>query len=387
MIKTDMKGITRRGNSYTLTVACGLDGNGKQVRKYTTFKPPADVPRERADRLAMRAYEDFYNQCHRVENENGNMFFKELYDLYFNEYAQNELKLVTAEQYRKSLDKHIMPVFANQRLKAIKKRDVQSFLCNQPKLKGSTCRKLKTILSSVFSYAVDEGFIETNPCTGAKHKKDTYDISKFKYLTREQTLKLIEITKEYTQLNNIIRILLFTGMRLGELLSLTINDIDFEYNLIKVNTTLSYAENRWYIDDTKTKSSTRVIKVNYAIIDMLKKEMEEREKKKAFCEDAWVENGFIFTRPDGRCLDRTKINTDFKKLLAKNDLPSIHTHSLRHTFATLLINMGTDTKSVSTALGHSQTQITNDIYVHIFEEHSAKISNSLCDSLLNTATE
>ena len=124
MIKTDMKGITRRGNSYTLTVACGLDGNGKQVRKYTTFKPPADVPRERADRLAMRAYEDFYNQCHRVENENGNMFFKDLYELYFNEYAQNELKLVTAEQYKSSLDKHIMPVFANQRLKAIKKRDI-----------------------------------------------------------------------------------------------------------------------------------------------------------------------------------------------------------------------------------------------------------------------
>ena len=208
MIKTDMKGITRRGNSYTLTVACGLDGNGKQVRKYTTFKPPADVPRERADRLAMRAYEDFYNQCHRVENENGNMFFKDLYELYFNEYAQNELKLVTAEQYKSSLDKHIMPVFANQRLKAIKKRDIQSFLCNQPKLKGSTCRKLKTILSSVFSYAVDEGFIEANPCTGAKHKKDTYDISKFDYLTREQTVKLIEITKEYTQLNNIIRLLL-----------------------------------------------------------------------------------------------------------------------------------------------------------------------------------
>ena len=179
--------------------------------------------------------------------------------LYFNEYAQNELKLVTAEQYKSSLDKHVMPVFANQRLKAIKKRDIQSFLCNQPDLKGSTCRKLKTILSSVFSYAVDEGFIEVNPCTGAKHKKDTYDISKFDYLTREQTVKLIEITKEYTQLNNIIRLLLLTGMRIGELLSVTINDIDFEYNLIKVNTTLSYAQNRWYMDDTKTPSSTRVI--------------------------------------------------------------------------------------------------------------------------------
>ena len=144
---------------------------------------------------------------------------------------------------------------------------------------------------------------------------------------------------------------------------------------------------KWYLDDTKTKSSTRVIKVNNAIIDMFKREMEEREEKKAFCGDAWVENGLIFTRPDGRCIDRTTINSNLKKLLAKNDLPLIHTHSLRHTFATLLINMGTDTKAVSTALGHSQTQITNDIYVHIFEEHTAKISNSLCDDLLNTATE
>ena len=68
-----MKGITRRGDSYTLTVACGLDGNGKQVRKYTTFKPPADVPRERADRLAMKAYEDFYNQLlNSMEQMKGN---------------------------------------------------------------------------------------------------------------------------------------------------------------------------------------------------------------------------------------------------------------------------------------------------------------------------
>ena len=54
-------------------------------------------------------------------------------------------------------------------------------------------------------------------------------------MTREQAIKLLQVTKEYTQLNNIIRLLLLTGMRIGELLSITINDIDFEYNLIKVN--------------------------------------------------------------------------------------------------------------------------------------------------------
>lgn len=387
-VKTDMKGIVRRGNSYTLTVSCGFDGNGKQIRHYSTFRPPEGTSGEKADRLAMIAYEEFFNKCHNLDNENGNMFFKELCTAYFNEYAQNELKRTTAEQYKKTIDKHIMPVFGNRRLKSIRKRDIQSFLCNQPNLKGSSCRKLKIILSSVFSFAVDEGFIENNPCKNAKHKKDTYDMTKFNYLTKDQAIKLLDATKEYSQLNIIIRLLLLTGMRIGELLSLDYNtDIDFDYNIIRINSTLAYADGEWFADTTKTEKSNRVIKVNSAIIDMIKEEMKHREERKQLCGDAWVENGFLFVRVDGKNLDRSKVNKEFKELLKANNLPAIHLHSLRHTFATLLIYLGNDTKAVSTALGHSQTQITNDIYVHIFEEHTARMSDSLCNDLLNTATE
>lgn len=165
-------------------------------------------------------------------------------------------------------------------------------------------------------------------------------------------------------------------MRIGELLSITINDIDFEYNLIKVNTTLSYAENRWYIDDTKTKSSTRVIKVNSAIIDMFKREMEEREKKKAFCQDAWVESGFIFTRIDGRCVDRNKVNKDFKKLLAKNDLPPIHLHSLRHSHVSLLISMGFTAVAIAKRVGHESIDITYR-YAHMFPSEQVAMADKL----------
>ena len=387
-IKTDMKGITKRGNSYRFTVSCGFNGNGKHIRHYMTYKPPEGVSGERADRMAQREYEEFYNKCHNIENENGSMFFKDLCTMYFNEYAPNELKRTTAEQYKKTIDKHIIPVFGNKRLKTIKKRDIQSFLCSQPKLKGSTCRKLKIIMSSVFSFAVEEGFIDMNPCVNAKYKKDTYDPTKFDYLTKEQAIKLLNVTKEYSQLNMIIRILLLTGMRIGELLSLNYRtDIDFDYSIIRINSTLSYAGHEWFIDTTKTKSSTRVIPVNSAIIDMIKEEIKHREERKALCGDSWVETGFLFARIDGRNLDRTKVNTDFKKLLKANDLPPIHIHSLRHTFATLLIYLGNDTKAVSSALGHSQTQITNDTYVHIFEEHNARMSDSLCNDLLNTATQ
>ena len=387
-IKTDMKGIKKRGNSYTFTVSCGFDGNGKHIRHYMTYKPPEGVSGERADRMAQREYEIFFNKCHNIENESGSMFFKDLCTMYFNEYAQFELKRTTTDQYMKTIEKHILPVFGNKRLKNIKKRDIQSFLCNQPKLKGSTCRKMKIIMSSVFSFAVEEGFIDTNPCVNAKYKKDTYDLTKFKYLTKEESIKLLDITKEYTQLNIILRILLLTGMRIGELLALHYaRDIDYNHNIIRINSTLSYANGEWFADTTKTQASTRVIKVNSAIIDMIKEEIRHREERKALCGDAWVETGFLFARLDGRNLDRSKVNREFKKLLKANDLPPVHLHCLRHTFATLLIYLGNDTKAVSSALGHSQTQITNDTYIHIFEEHNARISDSLCNDLLNTATE
>ncbi len=386
MIKTDMKGITKRGNSYTLTVSMGFNGDGKQMRKYSTFKPPADIPKERADRLAMKAYEEFYNKCHKIENENGNMFFKDLVCVFFKEYAENQLKRTTADQYRRVINNHAMPVFGNKRLKAIKKREIQSFLCNQPKLKGSSCRKLKVVLSSVFSFAVEEGFIETNPCINAKCKKSDYDPSNFDYLTRDETIRLLDATKEYSQLNTIIRLLLLTGMRIGELLALNYTtDIDFDYNLIKINSTLSYVAGEWFVDTTKTPNSKRVIKVNSAIMEMIKEELKHREKRKEICGNAWVETFLLFTRADGSYLNKTTLNKQFKALLKKNNLPPIHLHSLRHTFATLLIYLGNGTKAVSTALGHAQTQITNDTYVHIFEEHTARMSDSLCADILNTA--
>ena len=63
-IKTDMKGISKRNNSYTFTVSCGFDGNGKHIRHYMTYRPPEGISGERADRMAQREYEIFFNKCH-----------------------------------------------------------------------------------------------------------------------------------------------------------------------------------------------------------------------------------------------------------------------------------------------------------------------------------
>lgn len=279
------------------------------------------------------------------------------------------------------MNNHILPVFANKRLKDIRKKDVQIFLCNQPKLKGSSCKKLKIIFSSVFSFAVEEGIVEANPCSKARHKKDTYDKTKFKFLTKEQAMKLLDLTAEYSQLNIITRILLLTGMRIGEVLSLETDSLDIDHKIIRVKSTLSYANNEWFISRPKTEDSERVLKVNQAIIDMIQEHLKHQEKLKEIVGDAWEKPSLIFTTPTGGFCDRTTINKQFKSLLEKNNLPSISLHGLRHTNASLLIYMGNDVKRVSTALGHSQTQITNDTYVHVFDEYEARMSDSLCDNL------
>ena len=86
-IKID-KGIRKSGNTYEFNVSCGYDGNGKHIRKYTTFTPPEGVSEAKADKLAKAAYQEFVKKAEGNNEYNANMKFNELCDLYFREYVK-----------------------------------------------------------------------------------------------------------------------------------------------------------------------------------------------------------------------------------------------------------------------------------------------------------
>lgn len=371
-----MKGITQRGtNTYRFSVSNGFDGNGKQIRKTMTFKVPDGTAPSKVEKMLIDAYTEFSNKCKGMKNLNENMRFKELVEVYFEIYAPNELKPATSYNYEMDLKRHMLPVFGNKKLKDIKTADISQFLTTL-NLSAETTRKMKTIISSVFSFGVSQGYIKTNPCSGALYKKAKRG-RKVNYYNKQQCKKLMELTKTYSKFNYIIQFLLFTGLRCGECLGLRWCDVDFENDLIHINNTLTYANKQWFLTEPKTVKSIRVIKLSTYSKQLLLKHKEEQEKEKAIVGDMWKQPEMVFTTSTGNFYDRSLLNAQFKRFLKKNTMPKLTIHGLRHTNASLMINNGFDVKVVSEHLGHCNVAITGDIYSHIFEEYKAKIAQAI----------
>ena len=82
------------------------------------------------------------------------------------------------------------------------------------------------------------------------------------------------------------------------------------------------------------------------------------------------------------CDENDPTNKKLKQILVNNDMPSLSVHGLRHSNASLLINNGFDVKAISEHLGHCNTEITSNIYVHIFKEYKAKMAETIDHDLL-----
>ena len=379
----NIKGVVQRGpNTYRFTVSSGFDGNGKNVRHTMTFKVPEGTPPTKAEKLVMEAYTDFSRKCKNSQDLNEHMRFKELVEIYLNQYAANELKPVTTYNYKRDLEVHMLPVFANKKIKDVSTQALTKFFLGLDKAPETT-RKLKTVMSSVFAYGVNQGYIKENPCVGALHKKDTKKERKIKYLNKEQCQKLMQLTSEYSTFNTIIQFLLFTGLRIGECLALRWQNIDFVNDTIKIENTLCFADDEWFLAAPKTVTSHRTLKLGTYTKELLLRHKREQDKLKAIVGDNWAHPDIVFTSVIGNFYDRSYVNKELKKILASNDMPIISAHGLRHSNASLMINNGIDVKAVSEHLGHCNIAITGDIYSHIFEEYKARIAKCLEDDLIS----
>ena len=141
MAKTERRkidtGIEQRGNSYRFTVYMGYDVNGKQIRKTTTFVPPAGLTQKKADKLAKEEYVHFSNRCKGLYNLKENMRFSELVEEYFRLYAPNNLKPITAYNYEKHIKYHFMDYFGNKKLKDITTATISHFFAtHKTEIKG-----------------------------------------------------------------------------------------------------------------------------------------------------------------------------------------------------------------------------------------------------------
>lgn len=303
-----------------------------------------------------------------------------MYNNWLKEWLQNYIKPSTKKrtfnQYSKIIKTHILPYLGDLKLEELTPLIIQKFItklsingnkCTGKGLSASYIRMIVSIIKNslkeahLISYLPNYTLDKVNYPKIIEKKIECFTIN-------EQ--KKIEFAAKTTKKDKYLGIILclYTGLRIGELLALTWNDIDFEKSILIISKTCYDSSEEGTrirnINMPKTKNSIREIPLPTKILEMLK-EM----KKKSKCEFVIAEGEkFVFMRSYQRT---------FELLLKKLKIPHKGFHSLRHTFATRALECGMDVKTLSEILGHKNPTITLNRYVHSLWEHKKEMMNKL----------
>ena len=373
-------GIVRRGKSFYFTVSMGYDENKHQIRKTSTFHPPDKATMRQAEQLAKEAYFQFKQRCKGYRNYNENMKFSRLVELYLELYAPNRLKPVTAYCYENHIRYHFLNEFGNRRLFEFTPALLTDYfnhhttITNGKKvsLSPANAKRLYGILQSIFSFAVSQNYISTSPCRNVILPAPSNYAGPPKSFTREELQEFLTYFNEYSPVNIIIKLLLFSGMRTGECLGLMWSDIDFEKNTIHIRRSLSKVGGKLSLSTPKTKNSNRTIFLSSTIRQLLREHQKHQLALFKNSGSQFPHLEMVFTSSTGNYKSRDSLYRSFKQRLKNTPYASMTLHSLRHCNATLLLNQGIDIKIVSEHLGHASIQVTGNIYADVLSETKVK---------------
>ncbi|MCI8403906.1 MAG: site-specific integrase [Clostridia bacterium] len=249
------------------------------------------------------------------------------------------------------------------------------------KLSDQTIAKYHRLLSSMLTAAVQWQIILSNPCQRVKPPHVEY--KEAAVLDEEQTAELIKcLQSEPLKYKTAVMLILYTGLRRGELCGLDWADIDIENGIVHVEKAVLYTKRKGiYEDTTKTKQSRRAVYIPKEMTLLLKEWKIEQCKQKLSIGDQWQESGKVFTSNDGSVMRPDTFAAWFKQFIRQNKLPDIHLHTLRHTSATLLIANGVNIATVSGRLGHANKTTTLNIYSHAIQSADIMAAEKLKDIL------
>lgn len=302
------------------------------------------------------------------------MKLKELLELWLERYMKHTIKIRTYNHYKSICELHLIKDLGEYELEELKPNVLQDFLLK--KIDGNystnTIKGIVSVLKQALRLAITLEFVDKEYCSDLKmSSSEEKEISVF---TKKEQQVIESFCLNHKKRNYIgIVICLYTGIRLGELLALTWDDIDFNSNLLTINKT-SYSakvdgKTQIIVDKPKTKKSNRVIPIPNQLVKLLRVIKKESNSKYV-----------ITTRNSGMVGNRSYQRT-FKFILKKANVPYRNFHSLRHTFATNAIELGMDVKTLAEILGHTNAMITLNRYSHSLLNYKIEMMNKLGKNL------
>ena len=331
-----------------------------------------------------------------VKADKNNLTINDLYNSWVQ--LKRGLKDNTFSNYKYMYTMFVEPDFGKRKIVDLKRSDIRSFynyLADERNVQINTIDCIHTVLHQVLELGVEDDYLRYNPSDNALKelkKARNFEVTKRRALTvPEQELFEAYLSKQgqYHRWYPIFIIMLWTGMRVGEVTGLRWCDIDLEDDTISVNHTLVYYDKRnderctFAINTPKTAAGKRIVpmlpKVKEAFL------MEKQYQEECGLESRAVVDGyrdFIFINRFGNVQHQGTLNKALSRIVRdcnfeildkphKKDtviLPKFSNHSLRHTFTTRMCEAGVNLKVMQEILGHADAETTMDIYAEATKE-------------------
>lgn len=331
-----------------------------------------------------------------VKADKNNLTINDLYNSWVQ--LKRGLKDNTFSNYKYMYTMFVEPDFGKRKIVDLKRSDIRSFynhLADERHVQINTIDCIHTVLHQVLELGVEDDYLRYNPSDNALKelkKARNFEVTKRRALTvPEQELFEAYLSRQgqYHRWYPIFIIMLWTGMRVGEVTGLRWCDIDLEDDTISVNHTLVYYDKRnderctFAINTPKTAAGERIIpmlpKVKEAFM------MEKQYQEECGLESRAVVDGyrdFIFINRFGNVQHQGTLNKALTRIVRdcnfeildkphKKDtviLPKFSNHSLRHTFTTRMCEAGVNLKVMQEILGHADAETTMDIYAEATKE-------------------
>ena len=389
--------IEKRGDSYRLVYFAGYNLNGKIAKKTKTVH--CNSLKEAKIELAK-----FVADCEKgMYIEGKSLKFTDFVEIWKRDYGSKELAPSTYKRYLGILESRILPYFGHFHVDKIKPTDIMQFYDllgkdtqllrkknnngkkTQKPLSAKTILEHHRLLRAMLQKAVYWQLIVSNPAERVqapkvrKPKRRYYDDEQSKILVSN----LMNLSEEQIKYKTAIILTVFTGVRLGELMGLEWNDIDFRNGIVCINRSSQYLSDKGVFTKTpKTESSIREVGIPDFVVSILEQYKSWYDDQKSLYGELWINSNRLFVQSDGKPMHPSTISKWFVKFIEQIGLPVINFHGLRHTNATLLIAQNIEVPIVAARLGHAQITTTLNFYVHPIIAHNKTAGFALENLLL-----
>lgn len=377
--------VTRQKNKkWKVDISDGYDaitGAQKRHRK-TDFKSRKEAERYEADYRI--------NKLHQIGHKE-KVSVAYLYSLVQEEDKLRGNKRGTIDSQESYYRVYVSKYFKNADMRTVSTTDIKEYrnwLTAQPSVKGGTLtnshvNQQMIFVHKLFEVAITNEVRRDNPCNGLRRLPQQH--KEMSYYTPEQFKQFDELfTREEYQYQLLYRLLMYTGLRIGEALALTWKYINLDEGYIDVKYSAYYRNNQVHIGTVKTTQSNRRIYIHKAFIDELKiwksnqAELLERFTNDTASLQIFQTSPEVLTAPNV-----SNFRSKFKKRMPEN-LKLIRNHDFRHSHAAFLISQGLRNGegkdyiffTLMKRLGHSSINTTINVYSHLFPTQQKEVANA-----------